>query len=274
MGVGEEGLLAIRHPAHRAAERTGREEHQPLFRVDCELDAESSADVGRADPQALRIDPEHRLREHRTNEVHPLTGGVQGVAAGVGIVEANRTSRFHRIDDHTVVDQRHRSDVDGPRKSGPCRLRIPDLPIEAARKGVLQVDPRRAGPIVDIEHFGGVAGRVEGFRDHHGDTFPYVSHGIGREQAPGGRVERRSVPRIDLGPTGQGADSGSQEIAAGKDGDDSLASERRIDVHRPQRRVRVGRAHDDGLQGARKLQIARVLPRSPQETLVLHSQSF
>ena len=46
VGVGEECLLAIRHPAHRAAERAGREEHQSLFRVDRELDAESSADVG------------------------------------------------------------------------------------------------------------------------------------------------------------------------------------------------------------------------------------
>ena len=87
-------------------------------------------------------------------------------------------------------------------------------------------------------------------------------------------MERCPVARVDLGPTGQGADSRGQEIAAGKDGDDSLASERRIDVHRSQRRVRVGRAHDERLEGVRKLQIARVPSRSPQEALVLHSQPF
>ena len=89
---------------------------------------------------------------------------------------------------------------DSPREGDPGRLRIPDLPIEAARIGILQVDPCGAEPVVDIEQFGGVAGCVEGFRDHHDDAFPYVSHGIGREQAPIGRMERRTIARVDFSP--------------------------------------------------------------------------
>ena len=190
--------------------------------------------------------------------MHALAGGMQGVAAATGIVESERASRFQRVDDDPVVGERQRGDPGGAVEGGSGCRRVPGLPVEAARGGIVEIHLRGKRPIVDLDLLGGVAGGIDRCRNHHRDAVSRVAHGLGGEQPPLGGVERGAVARLDLRPAGQRADPRRDEVAPGEHRGDSVASRRLVDDHAAESGVRMGGAHDVCLQGIRSVEIAGV----------------
>ncbi len=108
--VAEEGLGAVRHPVHGAADLARRHQDGGVFRIGAGLEPERAADVLGGDAQALLGNAEDR-RHSVAQRACALRAAAQIVALVRRIVARGGAARLHRMHHDALMDQGDLGDV-------------------------------------------------------------------------------------------------------------------------------------------------------------------
>ena len=160
--------------------------------------------------------------------MHPLQGGVGGVAAVGRVVVADAAARLHGgggdpVDHEAVLDH-----VVGLGEGGVGRGLVAEQLHEADIVGAIVPHPRRAlggrlrgrgnrrqRLVVDLDQLGGVERLVGGLRHHEGDVVADPAHLVlGQRRV--GRLEHAAVAQLEPARDRQVAPAGGLPVGAGE----------------------------------------------------------
>ena len=160
VSIGERSLGAGRHPAHRRAEHSRRDQHRALLRVVHELHSEAAAHLRRDHAKPVLVDSQTR-RDKGAHDVHALALRVETVRIVGRVVACDRGTGFDRRGPHPVVGALDPDHMGSPRERGSRRFRVADPPHDRdfvafpgvqhhGQRFVLHLDPlRRVGGGID-----------------------------------------------------------------------------------------------------------------------------
>ena len=254
-------LRARLDPLHRPAQLPRRPGEQDLLAVDLQLGAEAAADVGGDHAHAVLGHPELQ-REEELEEVRHLRGARDGELAGA--VVGDHAARLDRRARGAVVDEaalhddvrvrERRLDVAAQRPLVNLVRAEVVVHERGALERLLRVDDRGQRVVVDEHVLGGVDHRVAVAADDDGDRVADVLHRVLRQRPVDGRGD------LDAGRHPGEREAGLEvEVGAGEDGLDAgpRGGGRRVD--RGDRGVRLGGAHEGGVQRAAGLDVVDVV---------------
>ena len=228
---------------------------------------------------------EHVLRQHVAHAVGVLYVGVERHAVLARIVGAERAARLH------VLRMHPRDHVAALDHLGRRLDRLVGLRLLAALDIVRDVvralvpDRRRAGLhrvlgqrdrrnrlVVDLDQFGGILGLGQRLGDHHRHRIADIPHAVGHQRRPLRREHRAAV-----GPLARHVGLGHAEpvrldVVAGIDGHHARCRFRRVDIDRPDLRVGMRRADEDGVGLARQVHVVDEAPLPAQQARILEPQ--
>ena len=260
-------------PLHRPLELPGEGAQHRFLAVGVELRAEAAADVRGDDAEVVLADPEH-AGEDEAGDVGDLRRRAQGDAVAVGL--GDRPARLDRrargavvgdpVLEHYVGLRQRRVDVaagDRPLVGLVGAELIPDQ-WRAVLERRLRVDDDRLRVVLDDHLLGGVEDAVlvaaDDDRDRVADALDLAA------------LERHVVGGVDLDP-GRRPDHRDAALEAQVLGREH-ADHARVGgglggVDRGDRRVRLGRAHERGVQHAVGMQVVHVAAGAGDEARIL-----
>src|SRR5690606_12239992 len=122
-------------PLHRAAQLHRRPGDHALLRVDEDLRAEATADVGGDDPELVHGDAQHERAHDEAVYVRVLRGDVQGQLISAPVVAGDRGAWLDRSGNESVVDEPAADDPGRVGEGGIGGLPVAQRPGEAAVVG-------------------------------------------------------------------------------------------------------------------------------------------
>ena len=276
--VGQEALGPVGDPAHRAVEPARRPGDQHDLDLHAGLHAEGAADIAGEDADIGRLDPEIAVRHAVAQVVGRLVGGVH-LHPPVRPDLRPGAPRFHGVGGDAgdgEVQLRHM------RRGGQVGLSfrlVAALPQEAdivghvvpdrGRAGLhcgMRVGHDRQGRVVHNHRFRGLHGGAAGFRDDHRHGLTHEADPVAGQQLAVGLRRGATIGTRKADAAGDRLHVG--QVGVGEHGDHTGHRARRGGVDRVDRRMRVRRAHQHGLQHALRLAIRGVVAAAGQQALV------
>jgi hypothetical protein len=259
LGIRYEGLGPFARPLDRAADFLGGPRHQCLLDVGEHLHAETAAHVGRHDAQLVVLHTE-RAGDDVLHHVHVLAGRVERVTLVLFVVDAERTTRLHRVDHDPVVGEVDLGDVMRPGEGCVDRGPVAVLPIEHAIAGglfphlrsallqrVCQFAHGRQDVIIDLDQFSRVFRLFDGFGDDQSDVIADRAHVVLFQERVGRQRHLCAVARGQRCQAWNSAELVMLDVGAGENGEHALGLAGGRHVDRPDPGVRVRRAEDVGV---------------------------
>ncbi|MCY1229088.1 hypothetical protein D9M72_414430 [compost metagenome] len=111
MRIGQERLGPIRCPFDRHAGTLRSPETDDLLRIDIDLRAEATADIGRDHPELVFRSDIIKRAHHQPRHMRVLAGGVAGIVVVADVIDAKCGPRLHRIGREPVVMNRDLGDM-------------------------------------------------------------------------------------------------------------------------------------------------------------------
>ena len=257
--VAEEALRALAAPADGAAEGARGVRQGDVFGIGGGARAEAAADIAADDAHALARQAEGG-GDALGLRMDALRAELQGEAAARRIVRGEAGARLEEGDDEALVDELERDDMRGAGEGGVGRGAIAGLVGEEPVRGQRVPDQRGARRVgfgevgdgeerlvLDRDALGGLLRRLEHRRDDERHGLADMTRLAAGERIPG-RIVARPAGGVGnrLRRVGDGGDTCGDEVVGGEDGERGIARRRRVD--RADRRVRVRRAQEDGVQ--------------------------
>ena len=255
---------AIGGPFDGAAQPARGDRDQRVFAIGKQLGAETAADIRTDHPHLLDRDLQHVLAQDIAQPVAALAADRQRQMVALGVVFADHRAGFHEIGDDARIDDRYFGHRMRLGEGGLGRLLVADRHVEQhiarmfgpdLRRALLdrigKADHGRQRRPVDLDGLDGVAGLIDGVRDHEGYGVADMAHhavgqdGIGR---CGERIDfqieqaRQAAEILDVFRRQNRPDAGQAFGAGGVDGEPGVGVRRAQHqrVHRGLRRVIVG----------------------------------
>ncbi len=253
-----------------------------MLRILPALRPEGAADVARDDADLVLGDPEDVARQRVAHAVRVLDVGVQGVPLLAGVPDAERAPRLHELRVHA---RDHVAAADHARR--PREGRVGGRPVAgledvgdvvgtlvphrraAGRRGVRRPGHGRQRLVLDPDQLGRVLGLRVGLRDHQRDGVADVSHPVRGEAAMRRGEHRRAVGTLARERHRHRAEPVAREVGAREHREDAGRRRGRGRIDRPDPRVGVHRAHDDGVGLAGKVHVRVEAALAAQEPDVL-----
>ncbi len=287
--VAQERLVPLARPFHRHLQPPRRPGDERELRIDHAAGAEIAAD--------LAHDDAHLVRRHRENggEIvleppHAAAAGIKRDAARLGVEFGDRGARLHRHAGDALDPGVELHHMRGARERGLRRRGVAELAVDHDVGAGLLEQQRRVGIgglagvghrgqhlVVDLDAFGAVLGGTDALCHHHRHRLADEAHLVG-----GQRVMRRGeglevAPRREhhlggmLRPhlVGDRLQSVGNEIAAGEHGEHAGHRQRRRRVDAADARMRVRRAHHDGIGLAGQAHVIGIVALAGDEAQVL-----
>ena len=268
--VGEHGLGARRHPAHRRAEHPRRYEHRALLREAHELHPEAAADLRGHHAQPLFLDAERR-GDQGAHQVHALALGVEPIRPACGIVTPDRGAGLDRRGPHPVVGALDPDYVGGAFERCRRRLGVAELTHHRDFLALARVQHRGQGFVVDLHALRRVGGGFDRCRHHHRHRVADKAHLLDRQHVAGRSMKGGAVAALDRARAVERSRALREEVLPTEDASHAVTLPRRARLEARDSSVRMRRAHEDRMQAVRGVEILHVAARSPQQALVLEA---
>ena len=235
---GDDDILGIQARLHAEAAPDVADEHAHVVAAAAEHFANLVAKAGRR----LATDPERET-------------------AGGRVMRRERRARLDRRRRDTLVDEVQRHDVRSAREG---RFRIASIAVSRHAGHVVRragnddsgtggdrrvdVDHRRQRVVVDLDPLGGVACLVQRRGDDGRHRFADETNGVDGKRVPGRGGRRRPIGTPVIGRRRDRLHTGVGEITTRDDRRDAGQLRRGFACDAPDAGVRVGRAHEAGVQ--------------------------
>ena len=279
--IRNKGLGAVAAPFHRIVERARGEGHRYGLGIHFAADAEAAAGVVRDDAHLVHRQFQQVLRKRRLQAPPALARRIDRERALRLVPQGGDHARLHRACDEPVV---HEIDADALRRFGELRLHVGLVAIFPVHDDVgaeLRPHHRRVrlrgargvgdgGQGVEIKHdrLGGVARLMVAAGHHHGEALAHEARLRGGEDLPARLVHRLAGAVDVIGVVDEAAHAGGFKVGARVDGDHARRFFRGGDVDAEDFRVRMGRAHEGGVELAFEIQVVGEFPAAGEKPRV------
>ena len=281
MAVGLERLAALGRPLDGSSDLGGRPTNHGLVGIAEDLAAEAATHVGSDDAQLVLGDAQHEGRQDEAQHVRILRRRPERVVACALVVLGRRCPRLHGVGNKPVVNNVELCHVRG---FGDGRVDIglgaylPVVDEIAGRLGMdlrriwlkrlREVDVSRQDIVVDLDGLGRVLGLLLAIGHDHGHRVADIAHRIDRHHGMRRGFVRLAVLVLDNPAADQAAYLGIGQVLAGEDRHDTrhLRGICRLDTLDFGMRMR--RAQEVSVGGARQRQIVDVAACAGEEALV------
>ncbi len=206
VGVGDETFRTLAGPLHRPVEFSSRPQTDHLFRINKDLGAETTADVGGDDAQFVLGRHADEGGDDQAGNMRVLRRVPERQVAACGIVFGQSRPRLHGIRHQPVVDEFELCDVLGVLERGVGRGRVADVPIVdgvvrravvnercAFLRGFGRIDHGGERLVIDNDFLGGVLRLRQRIGDHDGDRVADIIGLAGGERGVRRHLHRRAV---------------------------------------------------------------------------------
>jgi hypothetical protein len=220
-------------------------------------------------------------RQLGAQPVRVLRRAVERVSVAADV--ADRAARLDRIGGDAIILQSQRNDVLGLGEGGvgrrlvtkdnghgavAVRAALPDLRC-VGLEGILQIDHRRQGLVVDRDELGGLARLRLGLGDDEGDAVTDATRTIGQQHRPHRAETLGPTPVLRHEMGRDAADLVRDRIGADEDQQDAGRRPRRRHIDTLYLGVRMRRENRDAMTLPRQVQVADIRAPPRQEALVL-----
>jgi hypothetical protein len=209
---------------------------------------------------------------------------VERVPPAAPVVLADGGPRLQRGGGHAGDHEVEAGDVGGARERAVHRVAAAGFPHEGDVVGHLVPDRRRPrtgglggrrhhrqGLVVHGHPLGGVGGLLGRVRDDQRDGIADVADALAGQRRPRRGERRRAIATLASGVGGQVTQTVGGDVGSGEHGEHAGGPRRGRDIHRPDARVGVRRAHDDGVGLPRQAHVVRVAAEALEEAGILQA---
>ena len=272
---GQEVLLTVLNPLHRATQPHGQQRDQEVLGVELTAHAETAAHIrlDEVDPVFGKV---QQVGQDRAVEVRDLCWTPHRQEAAAGLEVGNQPARLQR---HAAVALDHEPFTQHQVRCGKRGIDVTDRHCELGGHVCPNrlVEQRSAGfqrlpaihnsgqrLVVHRDELGGVLGCVAATRDNHRDRLSDVAHLVA-----GQRVLQKPLQLLEGRETHRDRLCQRRHIREGHHGGDAGRAARSLGMDACDARMGVRTAHDHGVQHAGEHHIGHVAPATGEQAQIL-----